>query len=181
MRLLGLSGSLRKASFNTGLLRAAVELVPDGVVLQAETLHGVPLYDADLEATEGVPPAVAALKTALGAADGLLMVTPEYNSGVPGVFKNAIDWMSRPPGGLALFKGKRVAVIGASAGGFGTISAQDHWLPVMKKLGAEVWAGGSLLASRSGDLFDAEGQLTDGPTRKRLAEFLAGFAASLKS
>lgn len=180
MRLLGLSGSLRKTSFNTGLLKAAVDLMPEGAVLQAETLHGVPLYDADLEAAEGVPTAVAKLKSALAEAEGLLMVTPEYNSGVPGVFKNALDWMSRPPGGLALFKGKPVAIIGASAGGFGTISAQDHWLPVMKKLGAEVWAGGTLMASRSGTLFDAEGRLADEETKKRLAGFLEGFVASIK-
>ena len=119
-RILGLSGSLRKASFNSGLLRAAVAAAPESVTLDAHTLHGVPLYDGDAEAAEGVPPAVAVLKAALAEADALLLVTPEYNNGIPGVFKNAIDWMSRPPGGTSLFKGKPVAVIGASPGGFGT-------------------------------------------------------------
>ncbi|MGV8953196.1 MAG: NADPH-dependent FMN reductase, partial [Cypionkella sp.] len=130
-QILGLSGSLRHGSFNTALLRAATSLAPAGSTIAAHTLHGVPLYDGDLEAAEGVPPAVATLKAALEACDGLLLVTPEYNNGIPGVFKNAIDWMSRPPGGTDLFKGKPVAVIGASPGNFGTILAQNHWLPVL--------------------------------------------------
>ena len=108
--ILGLSGSLRKASFNTGLLNAATGLMPEGATLDARTLHGVPLYDGDLEASQGVPPAVAALKEALSACDGLLLVTPEYNNAIPGVFKNAIDWMSRPPARTGLFKAKPVAV-----------------------------------------------------------------------
>ena len=176
-RILAISGSLRKASFNTGLLRAAEAAAPAGVTLDARTLHGVPLYDGDLEAAEGVPPAVAALKEALAAADGLLLITPEYNNGIPGVFKNGIDWMSRPPGGTDLFKGKPVAVIGASPGGFGTILAQNAWLPVLRTLGTTPWFEGRLMVSRAGGLFDCEGNLTDDETRTRLAGFLAGFAA----
>ncbi|HBD89295.1 MAG: NADPH-dependent FMN reductase [Rhodobacteraceae bacterium GWE1_64_9] len=179
-RILALSGSLRKASFNTGLLRAAVTAAPAGVTIDAHTLHGVPLYDGDAEAATGVPPAVATLKDALATADALLLVTPEYNNGIPGVFKNAIDWMSRPPGGTSLFKGKPVAVIGASPGGFGTILAQDHWLPVLRTLGTRPWFEGRLMVSRAGNLFDAEGNLTDAETTKRLAEFLQGFAGSLQ-
>lgn len=176
-RILAISGSLRKASYNTGLLRAAEALAPEGVRLEARTLHGVPLYDGDLEATEGVPPAVAALKAALAGADGLLLITPEYNNGMPGVFKNAIDWMSRPPGGTDLFKGKPVAVIGASPGGFGTMLAQNAWLPVLRTLGTRPWFEGRLMVSRAGGLFDREGNLTDEETRSRLAGFLEGFAA----
>lgn len=175
--ILALSGSLRKASFNTGLLRAAEALAPEGVTLDARTLHGVPLYDGDLEAAEGVPPAVAALKEALAAADGLLLITPEYNNSLPGVFKNAIDWMSRPPGGADLFRGKPVAVIGASPGGFGTMLAQNGWLPVLRTLGTRPWFEGRLMVSRAGGLFDREGKLTDDETRSRLAGFLAGFSA----
>lgn len=176
-RILAISGSLRKASYNTGLLRAAEALAPAGATLDARTLHGVPLYDGDLEATEGVPQAVAALKEALAAADGLLLITPEYNNGMPGVFKNAIDWMSRPPGGTDLFKAKPVAVIGASPGGFGTILSQNAWLPVLRTLGTNPWFEGRLMVSRAGSLFDREGNLTDEETRNRLAGFLAGFAA----
>lgn len=175
-QILGLSGSLRRASFNTALLRSAVSLAPAGSEIEARTLHGVPLYDGDLEAEEGVPAAVAALKAALGACDGLLLVTPEYNNGIPGVFKNAIDWMSRPPGGTDLFKGKPVAVIGASPGNFGTILAQNHWLPVLRTLGTRPWFEGRLMVSRAPAMFDAEGNLTDEATRSRLANFLAGFA-----
>ncbi len=176
-RILAMSGSLRKASYNTGLLRAAEAVAPAGVTLDARTLHGVPLYDGDLEAAEGVPPAVAALKEALAAADGLLLITPEYNNGMPGVFKNAIDWMSRPPGGTDLFKAKPVAVIGASPGGFGTILSQNAWLPVLRTLGTTPWFEGRLMVSRAGSLFDREGNLTDEETRTRLAGFIAGFAA----
>lgn len=179
-RILGIAGSLRKASFNAGLLRAAVEAAPEGTALDAHTLHGVPLFDADLEA-RGVPEKVSVLKDALGAADGLLLVTPEYNNGIPGVFKNAIDWMSRPPGGLDLFRGKPVAVIGASPGGFGTILAQDHWLPVLRTLGTRHWTEGRLMVSRAGGLFDAAGNLTDTETRKRLADFIAGFTAFIRA
>lgn len=180
-RILGLSGSLRAASFNTGLLRAAGETLPDGVTLDAHTLHGVPLYDGDAEAATGAPPAVAALKAALAAADGLLLVTPEYNNGIPGVFKNAIDWMSRPPGGTGLFKGKPVAVIGASPGGFGTMLAQDQWLTVLRTLGTRPWFEGRLMVSRAGSLFAADGTLTDSTTRERLAEFIAGFTAFIRA
>lgn len=179
-RILGISGSLRKASFNAGLLRAAVELAPPGVELDARSIRDVPLYDADAEAAEGAPLAVALLKEALSRADGLLLVTPEYNNGIPGVFKNAIDWMSRPPGGTALFRSKPVAVIGASPGGFGTILAQDHWLPVLRTLHTRPWFEGRLMVSRAATLFDADGNLTDEATRQRLADFLTGFAGFLR-
>ena len=176
--ILGLSGSLRSASFNTSLLRAAVDLVPEGVTLEAETLAGVPLYDGDLEAREGLPARVRHLQARLAAADGLLLVTPEYNNGIPGVFKNAIDWMSRGEG-LGLFAGKPVAVIGASPGPFGTILSQNHWLPVLRTLRTRPWLEGRLMVSRAGGVFDATGTLTDDATRDKLREFLAGFAASL--
>ena len=91
-KLIGISGSLRRGSFNTALLRAAAEFVPDGAELTVETIHGIPLYDADVETADGIPERVSALKEAIVAADGLLLATPEYNNSMPGVFKNAIDW-----------------------------------------------------------------------------------------
>src|SRR3546814_20060018 len=116
--IVGLPGSLRRGSFNAALLRAATQLVSDGSRIDVHSLHGVPLYDADVETAEGIPPAVAVLKDAVAAADGLLMVTPEYNNSLPGVFKNAIDWMTRPAADIArVFGGKPVPVIGASPGG----------------------------------------------------------------
>lgn len=173
--ILGLSGSLRRASFNTGLLRAAAELKPDGATVEVGSIHDVPLYDGDLEQAGGLPSSVKTLQAQLQAADGVLLVTPEYNNGIPGVFKNVIDWMSRGPG-LQMWVGKPVAVIGASPGGFGTIMAQDHWLPVLRTLKADFWAEGRLMVSRAGDLFDMDGNLTDAASRDRLADFLKGFA-----
>lgn len=176
--ILGISGSLRRASYNSGLLRAAQELVPEGVTLHPGSIAGVPLYNGDDEAAHGAPPAVLALREALQAADGLLLVSPEYNNGIPGVFKNAIDWMASGKA-AELFRGKPVAVIGASPGGFGTMLAQNHWLPVLRTLGARQWHEGRLMVSKAGGLFDADGNLTDAATRQKLAGFVAGFAASL--
>ena len=176
--ILGLSGSLRRASFNSGLLRAAQDVAPEGVSLTIGSIADVPLYDGDTEAAQGTPPAVAELNRQLAGADGLLLVSPEYNNGIPGVFKNAIDWMSRGEGGKN-FRGKPVAVTGASPGNFGTAHSQSQWLPVLRTLGTKQWHEGRLLVSRAGDLFDADGNLTDDKTRQRLADFISGFAASL--
>lgn len=176
--LVGISGSLRAGSFNTALLRAARQEAGEGVTLQIATLHGIPLYDADLEARDGLPAAVQALKAQVLAADGVLLATPEYNNGIPGVFKNAIDWLSRPNADIPVVFGDRpFAVIGASPGGFGTLLSQNAWWPVLRTLRARVWFGGRLTVSRAGDVFDAEGHLRDGKVRAQLREFVAGFAA----
>ena len=176
--ILGLSGSLRRASFNAGLLRAAAELAPEGTDIRIGSIRDVPLYDGDMEQASGLPPAVETLQAQLQAADGVLLVTPEYNNGIPGVFKNTIDWMSRGPG-LRMWVGKPVAVIGASPGGFGTMMAQDHWLPVLRTLKVRFWAEGRLMVSRAGDLFDGDGNLTDAASRDRLATFVEGFAKAI--
>ena len=176
--IVGLCGSLRRGSFNAALLRAAVALAPDGSRIDAHTLHGVPLYDGDVEAAEGIPPVVAALKDAVAMADGLLLVTPEYNNGIPGVFKNAIDWMSRPPADIArVFGGKPVAVIGASPGSFGTQLAQNAWLPVLRTLGTAPWCEGRLMVARAGQVFDDEGRIVDAGIEGRLRDFVARFCA----
>lgn len=178
IKLLGISGSLRAGSFNTALLRAAQGVATGEVELAAATVHGIPLYDGDDEQNNGTPAAVRELKARILAADGLLLVTPEYNNGVPGVFKNAVDWLSRPTPGLPdVFRDRPVAVIGASPGGFGTILSQGHWLPVLRTLGARHWTGGRLMVSRAGTVFAADGTLQDEGVRKQLGEFLQGFAA----
>jgi chromate reductase, NAD(P)H dehydrogenase (quinone) len=145
--ILGISGSLSKASLNSALLRAAIALTPEGASLDANGIDGIPLYNGDEEEARGIPAAVAELKRKLREADGLLLVTPEYNNSVPGALKNAIDWMSRPPGEVAQhFEGEPVAVIGASPGAFGTTLAQNAWLPVLRTLGTRPWFDGRLMA-----------------------------------
>lgn len=177
-RILGISGSLRAGSYNTSLLRAAQGRVPDDVRLEIATLHGIPLYDGDVEQRDGIPAAVQALKDQIVASDGVLLATPEYNNGIPGVFKNAIDWLSRPPADAPrIFRDRPFAVIGASPGGFGTMLAQSAWLPVLRTLGARHWNGGRLMVSRAANAFGEDGQLTDEAVMKQLSQFLAGFAA----
>ena len=175
--VVGISGSLRRKSYNTALLGAAAERMPAGATLEVAGLAGIPLYDGDAEEASGLPPAVVALKQAIAAADGLLLVTPEYNNGIPGVFKNAIDWLSRgTPDIPAVFGGRPFALIGASPGGFGTVMSQAHWLPVLKTLGVQLWAGNRLMVSRAGQAFNANGELIDQKVREQLAGFVRGFA-----
>lgn len=180
-KILGVSGSLRAQSYNTALLRAAVSLVGPDVELQVVTLHGIPLYDGDVEEKQGIPAAVKTLKDQIAASDGVLIVTPEYNGGIPGVFKNAIDWCSRPPADIKRVFGQRpFAVIGASQGGFGTILSQYAWLSVLRKLGAKHWSGGTLLVSKAAQVFDEHGALKDETVRRQLGEFLKGFVEFAK-
>lgn len=180
--IIGLAGSLRAKSFNAALLRAAVPLMPQGCHLEIASIKGIPLYDGDVEDQEGIPSTVAALKDRIAAADGLLLVTPEYNNAMPGVFKNALDWLSRPPADSArVFANRRVALIGASPGGFGTILAQNAWLPVFRTLGMQPWFNGRLMVARAGSVFNEQGELVDEKTRGQLQQFLQGFADFVKS
>ncbi|MCI2395018.1 NADPH-dependent FMN reductase [Aliiroseovarius sediminis] len=177
-RILGISGSLRRASFNTALLRTAQGLMPEGSTLIEGSIADIPLYNGDEEQAQGLPPAVEKLKAQIEGADGLLLFSPEYNNSIPGVFKNAIDWTSRPAGDISRVYGtKPVAVLGASPGGFGTILAQDSWLSVLRTLGTRPWWSGRLMVARAGNVFDEEGRMTDEQTRERLEKFLTGFVA----
>ncbi len=177
-RILGISGSLRAASFNTALLRAAQMLAGDEIEFEIATLHGIPVYDGDLETSAGLPAAVVALKQQVMAADGVLLATPEYNNGVPGSLKNAIDWLSRPSVEIPQVFGNRpFAVIGASPGGFGTILSQAAWLPILRTLRARHWSGGRLMVSRATHVFDAGGKLIDEAVAGQLSSFVKGFAA----
>ena len=175
-KLVGVSGSLRRGSFNSALLRAAAEAMPQGAELTIGSIREIPLYDGDVEADQGIPEPVAKLKEAIAAADGLLLVTPEYNNSVPGVLKNAIDWLSRPPADIkTVFGGKPVALMGASNGRFGTILSQNAWLPVLRTLRAEFWPGGRLLVSQAQNAFDQDGRLVEEKIREQLERFLEGF------
>ena len=179
--IVGISGSLRRGSYNSALLRAAAALMPEGAELRIATIRDIPLYDGDVEAS-GIPAPVTVLKDAIAGAEGLLLATPEYNHSIPGVFKNAIDWTSRPASDIPrVFGGKPVATIGASPGGFGTILSQNAWLPVLRTLGARLWTEGRLLVSRAPSVFGEDGTLTDPKVRDALRSYLEGYVAYVKA
>jgi NAD(P)H-dependent FMN reductase len=177
-KIIGIAGSLRKASFSAALLRAAVELRPAGVEVEIGSIVGIPLYDGDLEREQGVPEVVTMLKDRIAEADGLLLVTPEYNSSLPGVFKNAIDWLSRPPKDIPrVFGDKPTALIGATPGMGGTRLSQTAWLPILRTLGTRAWFGKQLYVASAGQAFDAEGRLVDEKIHKALTELMSRFSA----
>jgi chromate reductase len=173
--VIGISGSLRSGSLNSALLRAAARAMPEGATLEIASIKGIPLYDGDVEAAQGLPDTVVKLKERVVAADALLLATPEYNNSIPGVYKNAIDWLSRPDADIPrVFGGRPVGVIGASPGGFGTLLSQTAWLPVLKTLRTAAYFGGRLQVSRAGDVFKG-GELVDERIREQLTKYLAGF------
>jgi len=175
VRILAFAGSLRRASYNRALLAAALELAPPSLAIEVFHLADVPLYNADVEA-EGDPPAVAALKAAIAAADGVLIATPEYNHGVPAVTKNAVDWASRPPRG-AVLDGKPVGIIGASPGMTGSARGQSQLRQAFEFTNSYCMPQPELLVFRAHEKFDGEGRLTDEATRAHLAKYLAAFEA----
>jgi len=174
-QIVGIAGSLRRASFNRALLRAATELAPATLRITTHDLIEVPLYNGDVESVE-VPRAVLALREAVQAADGLLIATPEYNHGVPGVLKNTIDWLSRPPRASAL-NGKPAAIMGATPGMGGTARGQSQLRQAFVFTNTYAMAQPELLVAKANEKFDASGTLTDQPTREFLGKFLAAFAA----
>ncbi len=175
--ILGVAGSLRTGSHNGALLRAAAEVAPDGVSIEIATIDGIPLYNRDREAADGLPEPVSALKERIVGSDALLLVTPEYNNSIPGVFKNAVDWLSRPGKDIPrVFGGKPVGLIGASTGRGGTRMAQSAWLPVLRVLGAQVWSGRQYYVVDAARAFDGAGKLVDEALRERLTRYVAGFA-----
>jgi chromate reductase len=175
-RIFGIAGSLRRASYNVALLRVAAERAPAGCEVELGTIRGIPLYDADVEEQDGLPEAVRALKERIVAADGLLLVTPEYNNSMPGVLKNAIDWLSRPPSDIPRVFGDRpVAVMGATPGRGATILSQAAWLPVLRTLGARAWFGGRVQVPAAGRVFGEGGAIVDEKVGEQVARFVAGF------
>ena len=181
IEIAGITGSLRQGSYNRALLRAAAELMPEGAVVNVLPIDEVPLYNGDVEQSAGIPSAVAALKDGLAGASGLVLVTPEYNNGIPGVLKNAIDWMSRPATDIPrVFGGKPVAMLGATQGGWGTVLAQNAWLPVLRTLRMELWtAQGPFYVSGAAKVFDGNG-LADQELRERLRKYMAGFVEHIR-
>jgi chromate reductase, NAD(P)H dehydrogenase (quinone) len=181
IRIIGISGSVRRGSYNSAVLRAAATVMPPDSTLAIESIAAIPLYNGDDEAARGVPESVARVKDAIAAADGLLLVSPEYNNSLPGVTKNAIDWLTRPASDIPrVFGGKPVAVCGASPGGFGTILSQNAWLPVFRTLRAELWLGGRLLVSRAGNVIGSDGEVSDAATVENIRKFVGGFVAHVQ-
>lgn len=177
VKILGIAGSLRKGSFNAAALRAARELAPAGMTIEIFDIAGIPLYNEDVKA-QGFPPLVADLRAKIKAADGLLLATPEYNYSVSGVLKNTIDWASRPP--EQPFDGKPVALMGASGGALGTARAQYHLRQMFIFLNAHILNRPEVFIGGAASKFDAEGKLTDQPTRDFIASMLVAFDTWIK-
>jgi len=171
-QVVGIAGSLRRASFNAATLRAAQSLTPPGMTIAPFDISPIPVYNEDVRAA-GFPPPVEQLREAIKAADGLLIVTPEYNYSIPGVLKNAIDWASRPP--EQPFDGKPIAVMGASVGAFGSSRAQYHLRQCFVFLNGLVMSRPEVIIPAAASKFDAEGNLTDQATRDFIAAHLVAF------
>ena len=172
--VVGIAGSLRHHSYNRALLRAATELAPSALHIVIHELDGIPLYNGDVEAA-GAPSSVVQLRDAIRKADGLLIATPEYNHGVPGVLKNTIDWLSRPPRDSAL-NGKVAAVMGASPGMTGTARGQSQLRQAFLFTNTYALLQPEVLVGRAHEKFDADGRLVHHETRDFLATFLERFA-----
>lgn len=173
MKIIAISGALRRASTNTGLLRALRDMAPAGVNIEVHTLHGIPLFDEDVMAAHGTPKVVLDMAERIRAADGTIIATPEYQFSVPGVLKNATDWLSTCK---APFKWKRTGVVGASAGAMaGTARAQYHLRQNLQALQAIVMPRPEVMIVHNELKFDGDGNLTDAETLDRLGKWLEAF------
>lgn len=176
MKVLGISGGLRRESYNTSLLRAAAELMGEDIEFELwQGLKAVPPYDAD-DDTENPPAAVAAMRSAVAGVDAVLFATPEYNSSIPGQLKNGLDWVSRPFATNPL-RNKPVAVVGASAGAFGAVWAQADLRKVLAAIGARVFEG-EVAVGHAQTRFDEQSRLIDDDLREQLAEVVDGLVAA---
>jgi chromate reductase len=171
LNLVALSGSLRVGSFNTALLRALPELAPPSLRFALHTIAGIPVYNGDDEDAHGLPAAVTALRNAIRQSDGLIIATPEYNNGIPGPLKNALDWCSRPPEPHGLY-GIPTAILGASNGIFGTARSQHALRQSLVALNAPTFTIPQILVGTAQDKIDAAGKLTDEATRGFIKNWL---------
>jgi chromate reductase len=177
IRVLAISGSLRRGSFNTAALRAAVELAPEGMSIELFTLDSIPNFDEDTEAGAGPSEAVLRLRESVAAADALLIATPEYNRSIPGVLKNALDWASR--GGLeSPLRGKPAAILGAG-GRFGTVRAQGHLREILRYSRLRVVDYPEVMIDDAKSRFDSEGRLTDERFRSQIRRLLEALASEV--
>lgn len=178
LRVVGIAGSLRRASYNRALLCAAQQLAPPSLRIEVEELDDVPMFNADLDDTDP-PEAVARLRLSVHAADALLLVTPEYNHGVPGVMKNAIDWLSQPLR-QSVLDGKPTGLMGASTGFAGTARGQSQLRQAFVLTNTPAMLRPEVLVGRAHEKFDGTGRLTDEGTRQFVASFLELFAVWIR-
>jgi chromate reductase, NAD(P)H dehydrogenase (quinone) len=171
VRVLGISGSLRQASFNTALLRTAIDLAPPGIEIEVVGIDDLPFYDEDVR-SKGYPDVVQKFRERIAKSDGLVIATPEYNYSVPAVLKNAIDWASRPP--QQPFGGKPLGILGASSGLGGTVRAQAHLRQIAASLDLHVMNKPEVFVRSAGDKV-GEGRITDEPTRKVIGDFMVAY------
>jgi chromate reductase, NAD(P)H dehydrogenase (quinone) len=174
LQIVGIAGSLRRGSYNRGLIRAAIEMAPDGMEIVAHELDAIPMYNADVEDL-GDPDPVRRFKEAIGSADAVLIATPEYNHCVPGVLKNAIDWASRPAR-RSVLSNKPIAVMGAATGGGGTARAQAHLRDGLAYTSGLVLPQPEVLVPFAAERFDDDGNLLDEHTRRAVQELLVSLA-----
>ena len=172
MQIVGIVGNLKKVSFNRLLLEACVELAPPGMLLVEERIEDIPLFNED-ERHMGDPEGVARLKALVAEADGVMMFTPEYNAGIPGVLKNTIDWLSGIP---HVLRGQPIGVMGASTGFLGTARAQAQLRVSLEHCGSPVMPQPQVFVGRARDQFDSDGRLSDERTRAFIADYLKKFA-----
>lgn len=177
MKIIGISGSLREKSFNTALLRAAAGLAPEKVELEIASLQDIPLYNGDVEDNQGIPASVENLKDRIISSDGILLAIPEYNGQMPGVLKNALDWLTRPYGETArVFGGRCAGIIGATPGISGTRLAQNSAILLLHTFGMKIFSGSQVLISFASKAFDAEGRLVDEAAISQVAGYMEAYA-----
>jgi chromate reductase len=169
MNVIAISGSLRRASFNTALVKAAQELAPNGMEIDIADISEVPPYNGDVQA-QGFPAQITQLSDQIRQADAVLIATPEYNYSIPGVLKNVIDWLSRIDN--QPFDGKAIAIMGASMGNIGTARSQYHLRQVFVFLNGIVMNRPEVFVGGAHEKFDASGTLTDQGTRDFLSKYL---------
>lgn len=179
--IISISGSTRKGSYNTALLNAAKSNLPDGFSMEICGIKDIPLYNFDEEVRDGLPLAVKALKAKIIASDALLISTPEYNHGIPGVMKNALDWLTRPPeDAKKVFCQRKVGLIGASPSRLGTAFSQTAWLPILRYLNTHTYFGSQLFIASAHTVFDESGNLADDNAKKALQSYVKGFCEFMR-